>query len=762
MERRIIIHSNQQVTDGDLNNIGEFGRASLDHVVHDGIEPGRKFWGFPVTPTGPLEITVGEGRYYSQGKVFYRNDEGGVVINLADYIPVVTKKIVTVVVWGNQVETAIEPRTFLIDAETGQTEAEAVATESRRFAEINVVPGTENANPQPPPLDMNVLAIAYVTLTPSGIESVEMVEGNRLNSVSSNNQKIKELQSWRDRAGSRLDTLGTDVANLAARLSGTVTERELFEVAADVARVKRALDFGDGLSSYGHDPFLDLRDSDDEHPDWLANVEEGCRFPYAQQRVANINLLNPLEDRVKLTGNFALPAYTPTERISIIGRDGEIPISQYQHQSIELKQKTMTRVRVRYGPYEIVCTNSDWWKTGQYDPMKGIFRRGNEEWEVADYGITHPTRTDKAGRKPKWVRMRQIFYDYVEEAYWENIIVTDTVSGSVVAQTFLNSQDGWLTHIDLWFTQVAGSGVVHVLIAETTNGAPDLRKVIGRVTVNQEDLNTYPTATRIPFTPTYLKKGERYAIVLITQGAHMVAFVEGNKFAEGSLFYSTDGAWFQGDLVRDLAMRILFAEFATTRVEVQIEAFELANGIANIDILAESYIPAGCDLIFEIQINGVWRPLQYYDTNILVGLPPLLPARVVFLGTTDLMPGIKFGSASTVTTFRARTDFTHISAERTLPGSVDIVEIRTRLEGWDGDRHTFDCELLTGTGFSTVVTANSYEDRATEDPEAIERRFYFELGAPISAYKIRMEGTTDNALVTFHVAERVDVSRATP
>lgn len=762
MERRVIIHPNQQVTDGDLNNIGEFARASLDHVVHDGVEPGRKFWGFPITITGPLEITVGEGRYYSQGQVYYRNDEGGVVINLADYVPVVTKRIVSVVVWGNQSPTAVEPRTFLIDAETGQTEAEAVATESRRFAEINVVPGTENANPQPAPLDMNVIAIAHVTMTPSGVESVEMVESNRLNSVASNHQKIAELQAWRGQAGTRIDTLGTDVANLAHRLTGTVTQRELFEVAADVARVKRALDFGDDLSSYGHDPFLDMRDSDPDHPDWLAKVEEGCRFPYAQQRVANINLLNPLEERVKLTGSFALPAYTPVERISVVGRDGEIPISQYQHQTVEMRQKTMTRVRVRYGPYQIVCTNSDWWKTGQYDPVQGIFRRGNEEWEVADYKISHPTRNDANGLQAKWVRLRQVFYDYVEEPYWEQISITESVSGSVIAQTFLNSQDGWMTHLDLWFTQVAASGVVHVLITETTNGAPDLRKVIGRVAVDPEDLKTYPQETRIPFTPTYLKKGVRYGIVLVTQGAHMVAIVDGNKFAEGSLFYSTDGAWFQGDLTRDLAMRVLYAEFPATRVEVQIEAFELANGIANIDILAESYIPDGCDLIFEIQINGVWRPLQYYDTNILTGLPPLLPARIVFLGTTDLMPGIKFGAASTVTTFRPRTDFTHISATRTLPGAVDVVEIRTRLEGWDGDRHTFDCSLLTGEGFGTEVAADGYEDRETEDPEAIERRFYFELLTPVDAYKIKMEGTTDNALVTFHVAERVDVSRATP
>lgn len=759
MERRIIIHSNQQVTDGDLNNIGEFGRASLDHAVHDGIEPGRKFWGFPVTPTGPLEVTVGEGRYYSQGKVFYRNDEGGVVINLADYIPVVTKKIVTVVVWGNQVETAIEPRTFLIDAETGQTEAEAVATESRRFAEINVVPGTENANPQPPPLDMNVLAVAYVTLTPSGIESVEMVESNRLNSVASNHQKIAELQAWRGQAGTRIDTLGTDVASLASRLKGTVRQVELFEVAADVARVKRALDFTDDLSSYGHDPFLDLRDSDPEHPDWLVKVEEGARFPHAQERVANINLLNPLEERLSMTGNFAIPSYTPIPRIVIDGRDGEIPIAQYPINVASMEQMSRSRTRLRYGSTMTVCTNGAWWNSGLYDPVSNTFRRGDETWKVLGIDWMYPPH----GGTTHFIRVQQVWEDTYQEAYLEALVTTETVSGAILAETWLNSQDGWITHLDLFFTQVAASGDVHVLITETTNGAPDLNRVVAKVTVPQADLRTYPQATNIPIGPVFASKGRRYATVLITQGAHVVAYVNGNKYVHGTLFYSGDGgAWFMGDALRDLAMVVYYAEFAATRVEVQVQPFELANGIGAIDILAESYVPDGCQLIWQVQVNGAWRSLNATDVNTLNGLPALLQARAVFIGTTDLMPSLTFGAASTVTTFRQRTDFTHISATRTPAGSVDIVEVRTRLEAWDDARHTFDCSLLTGAEFDNEVAADSYEDRPTEDPEAIERRFYFELGAPIDAYKIKMEGTTDNALVTFHVAERVDVSRATP
>ena len=67
MERRVKIHQDQQITDTDLNNMGEFTRSSLDHIVNDGIESGRKFWGFPVTESGPLEVTVGAGRFYNLG-----------------------------------------------------------------------------------------------------------------------------------------------------------------------------------------------------------------------------------------------------------------------------------------------------------------------------------------------------------------------------------------------------------------------------------------------------------------------------------------------------------------------------------------------------------------------------------------------------------------------------------------------------------------------------------------------------------------------
>lgn len=750
MERIVKIWPNQKITSGDQNNLGLFARASLDHVVNDAVDPGKKFTGFPVTQSGPLEITVGAGRFYGNGRVFYRDDAGGVVLQLADYIPLVTKRIVTVAVWGQEVMTAVEPRTFLEDATTRATYAESVATESRRHAEINLVTGLEAVEPQPAALDANVLAVAYVTLSPAGIVSIVAVESNRLSSVAANTTKINGLESWRNLAGARLDTLASDLAGLNARTRGMVTRNTFNEVAADVARLKDIADLPSDLSSYGADHFLDMSGSDDTHPDWLARVEEGIRFPAAQQRVAQLAILNQFDANVKIVGGLLLPKYGEVARIAVSGNDAEFSLSQYSYQTIQIEELTRTRTRVRYGQTYLYCTNSAWWRSGQYNQAQGTFARAGETYEVIEWipGVYGPQSA---------ARVRQYWVDTWEESYTEARTVTESVSGSISSQTFLNSQDGWLTKVRLPFTRVATTGDVHILITETTGGAPDLNRVIARVTVEAEDLRVLPLKTDVPIGPVHLTAG-RYAVVWVTPGNHFMALVSGNKYLEGSFFQCTDGAWFQGDLTRDVPLELLFAEFLAPRIEVQMQPISLENGIANIDFLTEAIVPAGTEIHYEVQINSVWKRIGT-DQNLLNGLPALLPFRIVFLGTTDIQPAIALGAPSTVTTWRPRTDFKHVSDTIELAEECDTIEIRVQVEWWDDDRHEVDCKLLTGGTFATETSSTSVEERLLPDLNGAqnrrEYRFRFEPVAPIDTFKILIKGETNNALVTFHVSERV-------
>jgi hypothetical protein len=122
------------------------------------------------------------------------------------------------------------------------------------------------------------------------------------------------------------------------------------------------------------------------------------------------------------------------------------------------------------------------------------------------------------------------------------------------------------------------------------------------------------------------------------------------------------------------------------------------------------------------------------------------------------MPGFGTGIRSHTVTSRPRADFKHISTARTLPAPCTTVEVNVRLEYWQGAHHTNVCKLLVGSGFATVETADAIANIATPDPNAIIRKYTFNVAAPISQYKIQLEGTTDNVLVTYHVAERYDLA----
>jgi len=787
MERKVNIQDWQKVTVEDFNNFGLFPRGSFDHIVVDTLIPGMAFTGFNVVQDAPAVVTVGSGRLYHNGLVFYNDNEGGTNLDLLGVLPVVTRRYVGVVVWGQEIDTDTEPRTFLTDPVTRATVARVVSTENRRWANISSVVGPEGPDPQRPAISSNTLVVAWILLDSTGIVSITMVDENRAPNVANLDARLDENDAWRQRTASRLDTLATDLAALAARLAGTASMKFALKLGADIARVKETLNLPDTYSAWGADHYLTNDESDVDHVDYIARVEEGIRFSPEAQRDAQIGLLNPLDPNVVNQANFVLPTYDQVSRLEVLGNDSEISISQYQYQTISWELCTRTRTRIRWGTAMYVCANGVWWfapsgrdwitsiNEGEqgygvgaggntintdliYDPIRNILTRGDETFQILDVQ-DNPNHTI--------VRLVQFWVDeIVDSYYWRQIVTVEGLSGSVVAQTFLNSQGGWLTSVDLFFTRVAASGDVHCLIVECNNaGAPDYQRVIARSTLTVDLMRVIPNHGRFQFLPTYLGKGKRYAVVLQTAGNHFISVVHNNKFAQGSMFTSTDGAWAQGDLIKDFAMRLNFAKFHNNRCTVQLLGLELNAGIANIDLNFDSTRPPGTTIQFEVQHNGIWKALGYYDTNPLVNLPPLLPFRVTLIGTTDEMPGIGVASNSRVLTERPRSDFRHISTARTvaMSGTVNTVYCDFRLESWRGPPyHTFTPRLLVGAGYTSVQTPSLIEDELDpNDPTTLIRRCTWNLtalgGTPINSYKIRAEGTTDNVLSCFLVGERVDV-----
>lgn len=792
MERKVNIQDWQKVTVEDFNNFGLFPRASFDHVVGDLCIPAMAYTGFTTVQTAPAVVTVGNGRLFHAGIVFYNDSEGGASLDLLSVLPVVTRRYVGVVVWGQEIETDTEPRTFLTDPVTRATVARVVSTESRRWANISTVIGSEGPDPQHPSVASNTLAVAWILLDTTGIVSIEMVDENRAPNIAALDARMNEMDAWRTSTASRLDTLATDIAALALRLNGTAGMKFVLKLASDIARVKETLNLPDTYTAWGADHFLTDDESDGPkppdnpgHPDYLAKIEEGIRFGDAAQRDSQMGLLNPMDPAVVNQANFVLPVYDQVSRLEVLGNDSELSIAQYQFQTISWELCAKTRTRIRWGTPFYVCANGYWWfapsgrdwqssiasgESGNaqgvggytpntdliYDPIRNILTRGLETFQILDVQ-DNPNHTI--------LRLAQFWVDeIIDSYYWRQVVTIEGLSGSVISQTFLNSQGGWLTSVDLFFTRVATTGDVHCLICECNlTGAPNFEKVIARSTIAVDLLRAPPNHTRMSFLPTYLAKGQRYAIVLQTPGNHFISLVHNNKFAQGSLFSSSDGAWAVGDLTKDMAFRLNFAKFRANRCTVQLLSLELTDGMAAIDLNFDSVRPPGCTVSFEVQVNGVWVPLGYYDANPLVNLPSLLPFRVVFVGTTDEMPGIGVASNSRSLTSRPRKDFCHVSTARVMPSNINTVYCDYRLESWRGPPyHTFTPSLMTGAGYVNLRTPSLIEKETDpNDPTTEIWRCTWNLaalgGAAISGYKIRSEGNTTSAVSTFLVGERVDI-----
>ncbi|MCO5144536.1 MAG: hypothetical protein M9895_00005, partial [Aquamicrobium sp.] len=504
-ERIVKVQQNQIVTATDFNNFGAFPRASLDHVVKDAITDQAGYIQFAVVESGPAEVTVAPGRLYRNGEVYARDDEGGVTLDLSTLLPAVTRKIVTVVVWGNTVDTATEPRTFLLDPVTRTTEARVVSTESRRVAYIDRVQGQENVDPQPPALDANVLGIAHVTLSTTGIESIEMIAANRMLSLKSLNTRLTLVEKRLDLAGSQIDTLRTDISGLAQQVRGRAPMGFVTSLAADFARTKRLADLPDDYTDWAADNFQREDLSDTEHADYDALVEEGLHFPDAAIARSALELTNPLDERITVADNMVFPRAVDVVRLSVKGRDSEVALATHTTSTTEYVQKTRTRTEVQMlGQHETPAYSGDGWTTryGGYDYYGSgerivFVERTNpatDEKEVWEYNwattiVYDPEKYNGAAHpfgygyelSPYW---RHYIVKTINEPYHEAVTHSETVQGFQIGQTFLNAQEGALRKVNAFFTRKAASGDVHLFVTEiTAAGKPNTDAVLAKATV---------------------------------------------------------------------------------------------------------------------------------------------------------------------------------------------------------------------------------------------------------------------------------------
>jgi hypothetical protein len=86
MENQIIFRDYQEQQAQDHNDLQDYVRRSLDHLVRDAVTAERRFAGFNITKTGQTEVQIEPGRFYDVlGMVYALNST--TTQSMVSYLP---------------------------------------------------------------------------------------------------------------------------------------------------------------------------------------------------------------------------------------------------------------------------------------------------------------------------------------------------------------------------------------------------------------------------------------------------------------------------------------------------------------------------------------------------------------------------------------------------------------------------------------------------------------------------------------------------
>jgi hypothetical protein len=767
MFKRVVVDIDQEVTDEDLERMGAFPQDGVRTLTDDLLVSGRLFKGFTVTATGTTAIEVTAGRIYDAGAMYAM--EADLDMSVAGYVPFLAGQqvYVTLIGQGREVDGYVEARNYereIAQSGGGTAIQQVPATAARarvREAVLTLYPGAPSAAPQKPSVPAGAVGIADILIGTGGIVAVTRRTENEAPELDVLAAAYTALSDKFKLVDQEIAGLRNDLAALAARLRGGVSYAAFRAVVGDVAVLKDTLAIPDTGSPYGADRFLATTESDVGNVDYKATVQEGIRFPAANEDKSPIAVYNPNDPNLRhAAAGFVCAKYTAVEGLSNWTRAGSVPLGGTTYQTMELKQLTMSRSETCYGDWFTVCENASWWQSGQYDPVAGILRIGAETYEVG--GAVD--NLNWAGHRI--LRVRKYWTTTVVTPYDYYAPVTHPISGVLKGQTWVQSQERyapgvWLG-IDRWS---AGSEITAALVECHDSGTPNKDRALATVTLAASQFQVYPAATNFPFSvPVLLEAGKTYALVFATTGEVYAASSEGQKFLQGTLFDSTDGVFFSGDLTKDLCFGVRYCRFDYTSLPVLLQGVNLDGGIHNIRIRAGTILPQNAAIQWQLQVGGTWRTIEAPegdDTLFGAGVTPYYDFRVLITGTQWAMPLLDLG-ASEVHVFRADDDFSHVSTAYAFSSAVTGVEVRETLSAWEAARHTAVVTLLYGASYAstkthaTVTTKPVVGADGLARTDAVEKVWTFSFDAPgVTAVKIRTVGTTNNARRTYLVEQRI-------
>jgi len=741
---KVVRFSEAEVAEpADFENIGLHARSGDDNIVGGAIDYPHHWADFTISQTSAIELRINSGRLFAIDKVFAADDP--IDLNLQVHLPLVTgdHRFIALLLRGST-ETVTSQRMIETDVETGETVAQAVPKTERRYVEIVVQQGLSSPTPLKPTIAEDQCCLAFVELSTTGIYAVEMANPSRVKSLYEVDGRLTQVEGDMANTIRRTTTMETDIANIASRLGDIPHPIIMRQIKRDIAMLRREIALPDEARAYWYDAGLLQDEWDKTHATWLARVREGIRFAWAAERDAQLSPIDPGASSIRMSGTLLLPAWTEKTRIAVDGDGGSKNISQLVHTVTTAIRKEIARRVTEYGETVSVCENNAEWTMLLNRSVGEMFTKAGETFEI----VALTGNQDYAGHR--WFAVRKVIIRTVTQVYWDYVTESYGVNGSIYGNTWLCSQPMILSSIDLNFTRVGSTGDVHLFVCECDDsGQPQFGSVVVAGTIAAGDLHT--GWVNFALRPSLLESGKRYAWFTVTTGNHALATATGNKYAQGSLFSCSDGAWAMGDPLVDFAMRINAASFAATRTVIEFQPLTLENGMTELRLLHGGWAPGGTNLIWEIQNSDAegdeWTALapSAEGSDTLAGRPALVRLRLVLTGTTDLQPAIVLDSNARGMTFRPRGDMQAVSKSHAFGLSTSSVQLEYVLDQFDPAYHTQAPKLVVG---STVLTPSA--TIVTPDMVNPLKRSVlatFALGSVTTEARARVDMTTTDVTV---------------
>jgi hypothetical protein len=768
-----VVDTYEKGTSTDFNRQGQFARSAMTAQTRHLLMSTVGWADFTATfANGSFVLNVSDGFLYTNGEQHIT--EAPTPINLVNDAPPSPglKRIVSIVAYALPAQpVGQEQRVFAVQVTpassnvpaTYQDETRSTYTINRQIARVARYLGDISPQPTPPTLTPDLCEIAQVVLGSAGIESVTWNTKTQAPNLAGQRSRLDGVVTFVDGQGQRIDTIDKNLAALGSKIPQNLSDAMIRQLLSTVASLTQATKVKTGDLAFGIDYALDTSQSDNSYIGYAANIDDGIRFPWASSKQAPLTLYTPGDPVTKVVSNLVLPTWTENPSLVVDGMDGSLSISNQVNTTLTATQVAISRSSVRYGPAFDVCTNSQFFHSGNLDTTSNIFTENGETFQFTP-------EYNAAGLFDWHYTAQQIFVDSWTQTYWDYVSTSVGLNGAIRAQTFRVPDYGYLTSIDLPFVTADPSYGVTLLLCETnTDGTPNLNRVYERCDLAAGSITANANGavrTKFNFRPAYLQPGTLYAWVTVTRGNYSLATVANNKYAQGTSFITTDGgAFFAGDTTVDFAFTANFARFASPRAEIRFNDIDNTNGdvISALKLLYGSIIPQGTQIIHQAKRSGGdWTTVATVDPNNplttpldtgpfgSLPLPASVQHKIVLVGSTTLMPAIDLSQAW-VTALKLGNVRDHFTPVINLGTTCNRTEVTVVVDHFDPVNHTTACKLIVG-GAAVTPSATTY----TDDPSSPGRRTYIYSFTHASTTSLRIElpGTLASILSQHHVESR--------